>query len=292
MQTKSKKITKIISGTVITALFLSPFIGYAKNNDGNRPKGEKEKSCMRALGHLVAPGWNKHNDKAEVGENCKLPFGIGKKIDRDNPKPPVNDTIPPVISDVTVSVESETEAVITWNTNEKSNSTVFLSTATPVNLEATSTIKVSSEADVTRHRVEVDSLSADTTYYLVVRSTDESGNTSFSATSSFATRAVVDDEEAPIITRLSLVSGIGDIWVSFITDEPSTAKVYYGTNASIETDLGSALFREDAQLATRHSVRIPNLSADTLYHLVIKTTDESGNASTTAGLTLRTADND
>jgi hypothetical protein len=137
----------------------------------------------------------------------------------------------------------------------------------------------------------VNNLSANTTYYFVVRSEDNAGNASLSSVASFTTREVVQDAKAPVITRLSLVSGVSDMWVSFITDEPSTAKVYYGTTSSIGSNLGGALFKEDTQLATRHSVRISNLNANTLYYLVVQLKDSSGNVNTGDALTLRTAAN-
>jgi alkaline phosphatase len=81
------------------------------------------------------------------------------------------DSMPPAISAVTSTSITDSSATITWTTNEASNSTVTYGTAIPPTSEA------SDSAIVTSHSVTITGLSAATTYYYQVKSTDAAGNT-------------------------------------------------------------------------------------------------------------------
>jgi alkaline phosphatase len=81
------------------------------------------------------------------------------------------DTTPPAISIVTSTNVTDSSATITWTTNEASNSIVNYGTAAPPTSEA------SDATMVTSHSVTLTGLSAATTYYYQVRSTDAAGNT-------------------------------------------------------------------------------------------------------------------
>jgi len=97
---------------------------------------------------------------------------------------PLPDTTAPVISEVQANV-GDNEVVITWKTDEPSDSVVFFDTVTPVDLEA-----ASSDANdqlVTDHEITMFGLDPDTLYYIVVTSKDASDNTGISDESSFTT---------------------------------------------------------------------------------------------------------
>jgi len=101
------------------------------------------------------------------------------------PTPTPTDTTAPVISAVTSSAITQVSAHVSWTTNEQATSRVWYGTVTPL---ATSTaLTVSDAASITAHEFVLSTLSASTTYYYMVSSTDPSANTANSAEFSFST---------------------------------------------------------------------------------------------------------
>ena len=93
------------------------------------------------------------------------------------------DTTAPVISATGASNVSSTTATIAWNTNESATSKVYYGTVTPL---ATSSASVASVAGfATSHSVALASLTASTTYYVVVESKDSANNTATGSEFSF-----------------------------------------------------------------------------------------------------------
>lgn len=76
--------------------------------------------------------------------------------------------------------------------------------------------------------------------------------------------------------------------VSWTTNEQANGTVFYGTNASIDTNSASTLKVTDATLATNHSLSIPSLTSNTLYHFVIKSVDASNNVTLSSEATFTT----
>ena len=93
----------------------------------------------------------------------------------------------PEISNVASSSITTNSATITWTTNEISDSLVKYGTASGVY-----TLQEYEAADVTAHSVDLTELSANTTYYYVVNSTDPGGNSAESAEYSFTALAEPD----------------------------------------------------------------------------------------------------
>jgi chitodextrinase len=94
---------------------------------------------------------------------------------------PVPDEEPPVISNVASSA-AETRATITWDTDEPADSRVKYGTTSGGSYD-----EEYDATDVTSHSVDLTGLSANTTYYYVVNSTDPSGNAAESDEYSFKT---------------------------------------------------------------------------------------------------------
>ena len=98
------------------------------------------------------------------------------------PKELMNDTIPPVITDVAVLNITSNSAAITWLTDEFADSIV--------NYGVSSTVYTATSTDylyVKAHRIALAGLSSGTTYYFVVKSTDRSGNSAMSMEYTFTT---------------------------------------------------------------------------------------------------------
>lgn len=109
------------------------------------------------------------------------------------------DSTPPVISAVASSGITQSDATITWATNEDSNSVVRYGITTPPANEAADL------AMVTGHSITLTGLTAATTYYYEVVSTDIAGNTATDSNSgtyySFTTTA--PDTQPPDITGIT-----------------------------------------------------------------------------------------
>ncbi len=157
-----KNISKTFLALAVIGISVSgPSVSFAKNDNGNKGKGNdnsvqkiikaqeraenrvqkqeqkredrEEKSCVRAFGHLIAPGWVKKNGPTTVGENCDLPFGIAKKFRGYNatstpatstPATSTPDTVAPVISNIVLRAEKH-QITARFDTDERSDTRVF-----------------------------------------------------------------------------------------------------------------------------------------------------------------------
>ncbi|HEX7860906.1 MAG TPA: S8 family serine peptidase [Verrucomicrobiae bacterium] len=88
------------------------------------------------------------------------------------------------------------------------------------------------------------------------------------------TADAVGDFIAPIISNVSATNRFGKQLVTWLTDEPATSVVYYGTNITSPTAVTNTLFR------TEHDATLENLVAGQTYRYFIVTTDRAGNRST------------
>ncbi len=103
------------------------------------------------------------------------------------------DTTPPTISNVAASSITTSSAIIMWTTDELSDSLVKYGTTS-----GTYTLTASDPSDVTSHSISLTGLSAGTTYYYVVNSTDPSGNSAESAEYSFDTELISEENVVSI----------------------------------------------------------------------------------------------
>ncbi|MDJ1421876.1 MAG: S8 family serine peptidase [Candidatus Methanoperedens sp.] len=85
---------------------------------------------------------------------------------------PLADVTPPVISNITLTSVTTGSAIISWDTDKPAQSLVKYGTT-----EGSYTSNTEDTSNVTSHSVQLAGLSAGTTYYYIVISTDHSGNT-------------------------------------------------------------------------------------------------------------------
>lgn len=95
------------------------------------------------------------------------------------------DTTPPAISAVSATSTSATSTTILWTTNESANSKAYYSTTTP--LVAATASSTSDTALITAHTLMLTGLTASTTHYFMVESSDLYGNKATSSEQSFMT---------------------------------------------------------------------------------------------------------
>ena len=111
------------------------------------------------------------------GPNELAASGLPKNYNLDD----VPDTTPPVISSVASGSITASSAVITWATNELSNSAV------DYGLTVSYGSSTSDPTNVTSHSITLTGLSANTLYHYRVQSTDGAGNTGLSGDFTFQT---------------------------------------------------------------------------------------------------------
>jgi len=185
------------------------------------------------------------------------------------------DSTPPTISQIAAVNVTDTTATITWTTDEDSNSLVRYGTTTPL------TNQTSDAAMVTGHSVTLTGLTAATTYYYEVTSTDAVGNTATDSNNAtyytFMTQA--SDTQPPVITgttgNTSGTTGEPVTISATITDNVDvvSATVYYtpidGTETTVPMTEGSAnTWSADVPVAT-------NLVGTITYYIASQ--DAAGN---------------
>jgi hypothetical protein len=256
----------------------------AKSENANKT----DKSCLRAFGHLVAPGWIKKNGTTSVSADCWLPFGIGKKFNGTSTSgTSTPDVTAPVIASVSAS-PLQTSATVKWMTNEKSDSIVFYgTTSASVDVNSTTTAHVTKSGMVKDHSLNIANLSASTTYFFKVGSRDAAGNISYSDTMTFATKAADVVVTYPVISNVATIIGTSTASIAWKTNEPATTKVYYGTS-TVDTNASSTTFVLNSTLVTNHAITIAGLATSTPYTFVIESRNAAGNATYSTSFTATT----
>ena len=206
------------------------------------------------------------------------------KCDGQTPPPP-GDTTAPVISSVSATSTTHNSTHITWTTNENADSKVWYSTSTPV--VATSSIpSVSSTALITSHDMTLTGLSASTTYYYLVQSSDASGNVGTSTEQSFTTLSA-PDTTAPVISGISATSTASTTTsIVWTTNEPADSTVWYAISTPVSTATASST--SSASLTTSHNISLSGLNASTLYYYFVGSKDSALNAATSTEYSFTT----
>ncbi|MEW6324489.1 MAG: fibronectin type III domain-containing protein, partial [Nitrospirota bacterium] len=191
---------------------------------------------------------------------------------------PAADVTAPVLSGITASNFTSSGAVITWTTNEASNTQVEYGTTTGYGSSTTINATM-----VTSHSQTLSGLQANTLYHYRVKSRDAAGNLATSGDLTFTTSAV-PDTTGPVISNVAAgnvtSSGAAITWT---TNEAATSLVEYGTTTAYgaSTALG-------ATLVTGHSRTLGGLQPNTLYHYRVRSADAAGNESVSSDRTFTT----
>ncbi|MFA6250082.1 MAG: fibronectin type III domain-containing protein, partial [Candidatus Shapirobacteria bacterium] len=129
------------------------------------------------------------------------------------------------------------------------------------------------------HEMVVKDLDDNTDYIILVKGKDMAGNSSRAEEKRFKTS---EDMRPPTIQNLEVeatVTGAGEettaqITVYWDTDEPATAQIEFGEGTGSEYANRS---QEDKALNTNHTVTIPDLRPNQVYHLRVMARDRVGN---------------
>jgi len=176
---------------------------------------------------------------------------------------PDPDTTAPVITAApTVTAKSNSTATIEWSTNEPSNSQVRYDETSLENWDSYA-FSENDSAMSTIHSVTISGLTGESTYYLMVGSSDAATNgPTLSAEVSFTTDSDPDETD-PVLTVQPSVTSISydTATIQWETDEPG--------NSVVEYDEDGAPFdysESDAGNVTVHAVTISDLSGSTMYN--------------------------
>lgn len=204
------------------------------------------------------------------------------------------DRKPPVISSVDAPVLADTSAVITWTTDEQSDSQVEWGTSTgsypnTTTLDSTLTIN---------HVVSITGLSATTKYYYRVISKDAQSNSATSDENDFTTAqtgeiqvirvgggggGATTDTQPPGILNVKVDEvNAFDAKISFDTTELTSGFALYGKTADYGLIAGSS------ELNTHHVIRLTGLRLGTEYHYKVRAQDKGGNFADSGDFSFQT----
>ncbi len=318
MKKPSKTLVFLTSAVFITSLVLAPTLSFAKENDrenegkgknSNQEKHDKKEErkenqkdkkedkednkqnkfgCFTSFGHFIAPGWIKHNGEKSFDDDCYLPFGIWKRIHGGNGV--FASTTPvalPTISSIKIST-SKTTALVGWTTNTKTDSKVFYSLTSPVDINSSSTKSVAQNLRVKEHQIFIGGLTASTTYHALIISRDVFGGSATSSEFEIKTKSLSSDTTAPIISNIVTTIGSSTLNFTWNTNENSTTKAYYSTSTPVDIASSTTPFVENVTLVSNHVLTIPSLATSTIYHVILESKDSSNNAGHSSEMTFTT----
>jgi hypothetical protein len=286
-----KNFLKISVGILMTgSLLISPVLASANNGKGHdndenennshvtvKAKVEHNMGCFKEnrFGDFFIFRWLNRN------KNINLD-GVCNKNASTTP-----DTTAPVISDFGATPRT-TYALISWNTDENSDSNIYISTTSPVNTSGNPTSKKNQMTKT--HRVIVGNLKTGTTYYVMVTSKDKKGNVATSSQISFTTLGSLPpvDNQAPLISAIITNVSSTSVMVNWTTDEPATSKVFYNAGATVDANATTTPFVSSNSLVLNHSVNLPSLGTSTQYTFMIESLDSHNNRGLSSAMSTTT----
>ncbi len=172
---------------------------------------------------------------------------------------PANLTSNPLSSNITTK-----KARVSWTTDRASDSKIAIGTKSG----QYSPSEIGSSDQVTAHVLDLDNLAAGTTYYYIVKWTDEDGNTGVSQEFTFST------SPAPVIKEVETTKiGLASAIVSFTVKGATSANLYFGPSESY----GGVEKVNTSLEESRYSIEIDGLSDGVKYFYKVSAIDNEGN---------------
>lgn len=185
----------------------------------------------------------------------------------------VEDTLSPIISNLISSVGTST-IDLNWDTNEIVTGQVYIATTSPATQD--NAVNTKTIAEGTNLHVLFTELTPNTQYYIRIQIKDGSGNETIEDTSLTTNIEPVADTTAPVISSIVIASST----ITWVTDEPSTSKVWFSTTTPI--NINTAQLKIDNTLVLNHSLNLGTLIASSTYYYVVSSTDATGNTATSS----------
>ena len=164
----------------------------------------------------------------------------------------------PTVSDITTK-----KAVITWVTDRESDSKVAIGTTSG----QYSSSEIGNSTQTNLHTIQLDNLSAGTTYYYIAKWTDEDGNTGTSQEFSFTT------SPAPVIKEVQNTAvSLSGTTIVFTSKSASKVNLYFGASESF----GGLKTINTSQAESQYSFNLDGLSDGTKYFYRLSAFDSEG----------------
>lgn len=196
----------------------------------------------------------------DSANNCSANSNISSGYPTGKFTTPPTMTGEPVISNITTR-----HATVTWSTDRVSDSKIAIGTKSGV-YDPPETLIADS---VTDHHVDLNNLSAGTTYYIMARWTDEDGNTGHSQEVSFTT------SPAPVIKEVKANHvGLSDATITFTSLGAYRVAIYYG----ISDNFGGITSLNTSASESSYSIDLTGLNDGTKYFFQPVAYDSDGNA--------------
>jgi alpha-tubulin suppressor-like RCC1 family protein len=214
------------------------------------------------------------------------------------------DNAGPVISSVTVATVSNTQATVTWTTDENSTSQLFYGETTSYGSSST----IDSALSV-RHSVTISGLTPETTYYFKVSSTDVGGNNTeddnsgvgydLTTTDDPGITQIIESDPPPVVTDTAppnavniAVTNIGSTTatINWTTSERGNSLVAYGVTTNYDNIAGN--YTTFTSPTNSHTVSLRHLTPATQYHLRAISQDAAGNIGMSDDIVFATLDED
>jgi hypothetical protein len=188
---------------------------------------------------------------------------------------------PLIVSGPEVINATDTSLTVVWTTNEASTSGVSYNDGTTFHV-------VDDDALVTTHAMVLAGLTPDTLYQITVSSTDLNGNGPTLGGPVTGRTLATADTDPPVISNVN-VTDITETSavVSWLTDEPATSQVRFGTVSGAPSGLSG-----DSALVTEHHVLLNGLQTGVTYYFTVVSQDGSENSAESAEGSFATATTD
>ena len=210
-------------------------------------------------------------DRAGNGPAKAMPRWFRTRTEPDT-KAPVITTMPKE------AYLSDTTAIVTWDTDEVSDSVVKFG-----NWKGAYDRQASSSVMTRHHMVILTGLDAHTMYQYVVSSTDPSGNKVEGEHEHHFITDRTPDKKAPKIWKVEIKAQATCALITWDTDKLAESKILYG---AISGQLSSQEY--DWMLQEHHEIMLTDLIPGTEYHFQLFAKDPAGNQSQTFELKFRT----
>ncbi|MFZ2192614.1 MAG: fibronectin type III domain-containing protein, partial [Candidatus Moraniibacteriota bacterium] len=164
-----------------------------------------------------------------------------------------------------------TQATITWDTDQLSNSNVGYSKAPGAfTTEIGTGTLTNNEGGIGQHRVTLINLEPNTTYYFQVKSSNIEGITATENNGGDGFTFTTDP--GPVISNVtqSRVTNT-TATINWLTDIPASSVVTYSTNSDLSDSIE---FHGSETLTEEHEVRVTDLTPGTRYYYYVKSTDD------------------
>jgi hypothetical protein len=192
--------------------------------------------------------------------NCGAPSAVVNELPTGKFTTPAELVAEPAVSNITTK-----RARVSWSTDRSSDSKVALGTTSG----SYSPSEVGNSAQVSAHQIDLDNLSAGTTYYFVVKWTDEDGNTGTSQEYNFTTAP------APALKEIVTATlGLDRATIQFTSQNTSKVSLLYGKTEAF----GGVKTINTSAFESTYNIEITGLDDGTKYFFKLVSYDSEGNS--------------